>query len=249
MKAARDFLAADWPAPAHIRAGTTLRTGGVSRPPFATLNLGAHTDDDHEAVLENRARVVAALRLPGQPRWLDQVHGATVADLDAGHTGAADAAVASLPGRVAAVLTADCLPVLFCDRAGTCWGAAHAGWRGLAAGVLEATIAALPAGAENLMAWMGPAIGPAAFEVGADVRDAFGARNAEYTRLFTPGAKPGKYLADIYGLARMQLEAAGIDSVHGGRACTVDESERFYSYRRDGTTGRMATLIWSTRTG
>lgn len=247
MNPDRDFLAADWPAPGHIRAGTTLRTGGVSPAPFATLNLGAHTEDAPAAVRENRAQLIAALALPDEPRWLDQVHGAAVADLDTGHAaGAADAAVVTNPGRVAAVLTADCLPVLFCNTAGTCWGAVHAGWRGLAAGVLEATVAAMPGPAAKLMAWLGPAIGPEQFEVGVDVLDVFAAQNAEYARLFTPGPQPGKYLADIYALARLRLLAAGISRIHGGGLCTVGEPECFYSYRRDGATGRMATLVWST---
>lgn len=247
MNPKRDFLPADWPAPDHIRAGTTLRTGGVSAPPFDSLNLGAHTDDGVAAVNDNRARLATALALPAEPAWLEQVHGTTVADLDAGHSGPADAAVASRGNRVAAVLTADCLPVVLCDIRGTCWAAAHAGWRGLAAGVLEATIAAMPVEPQDLMAWLGPAIGPESFEVGADVREAFVTRDGDCARLFTPKTKPGKYEADIYGLARMRLSGAGIERIHGGGFCTVTEAGRFYSYRREGATGRMATLIWSAR--
>ncbi|MGN8158328.1 peptidoglycan editing factor PgeF [Salinisphaera sp. RV14] len=243
----RDFLAADWPAPGHIRAGTTLRTGGASAAPFASLNLGAHTDDAARAVNDNRARLATALALPAEPSWLAQVHGTTVADLDAGHAGPADAAVTSRANRVPAVLTADCLPVVLCDTRGTCWAAAHAGWRGLAAGVLEATVAAMAAEPGDLLAWMGPAIGPENFEVGADVRQAFVCRHAESARMFAPKAKAGKYLADIYGLARLRLACAGVTRVFGGGLCTVAAPERFYSYRRDGATGRMATLIWSAR--
>ncbi|HET7313184.1 peptidoglycan editing factor PgeF [Salinisphaera sp.] len=247
MNPARDFLAADWPAPAHIRAGTTRRTGGVSEPPYDALNLGAHTGDDSAAVAQNRARLCSALDLPAEPVWLTQVHGKTVADLDAGHAGPADAAIAGRPDRVAAVLTADCLPVVLCDRRGGCWGAVHAGWRGLAAGVLEATVAALPAGPVDLMAWMGPAIGADRFEVGRDVLDAFAAADPDCTHLFAPAEKTGKYHADIYALARRRLQAAGVANVHGGGYCTVTDRARFYSYRRDGSTGRMATLIWSAR--
>lgn len=246
MNPKQDFLAADWPAPGHIRAGTTLRTGGISGAPFGQLNLGAHTGDAPAAVNANRARLATALALPAEPGWLEQIHGTTVADLDAGHAGPADAAVASRANRVAAVLTADCLPVVLCDAGGTCWAAAHAGWRGLAAGVLEATVAALAAEPGELLAWMGPAIGPENFEVGAEVRGAFVSRGAEYAPMFTPGAKSGKYQADIYGLARLRLETAGVTRIFGGGLCTVADPARFYSYRRDGKTGRMATLIWAT---
>ncbi|MES1954645.1 peptidoglycan editing factor PgeF [Salinisphaera hydrothermalis] len=243
-----DFLPADWPAPGHIRAGTTLRTGGISAAPFEQLNLGAHTGDEPAAVDANRARLANALALPAEPVWLDQVHGTRVAGLDNGLVdGPADAAVASRANRVAAVLTADCLPVVFCDSAGTRWAAAHAGWRGLAAGVLEATVAEMAVAPGDLLAWMGPAIGRDNFEVGDDVREAFVAHDTLYAPLFTSGTKPGKYQADIYGLARLRLEQAGVTRVFGGGLCTVAEPVRFYSYRRDGATGRMATLIWSTR--
>lgn len=245
MNPGRDFLAADWPAPAGIRAGTTLRTGGVSRPPFAALNLGAHTADAPAAVATNRARLAAALRLPAAPCWLRQVHGTVVADLDAGHDGPADAGVASRPDRVAAVLTADCLPVLLCAADGHCWGAAHAGWRGLAAGVLEATVAAFPVAAEQLLAWLGPAIGPARFEVGGEVRAAFVDARPADAACFVPGRPAGKYFADLYALARSRLAGAGVAGIYGGGWCTVDDP-RFFSHRGDhGRTGRMASLIWS----
>lgn len=245
MNPSTDFLAAQWSAPAGIRAGTTLRSGGVSGAPFDTLNLGAHTADTSAAVIENRQRVEQALDLPASPAWLDQVHGTVVADLDAGHSGPADAAITCHPDRVVAVLTADCLPVVFCDITGRCRGAAHAGWRGLAAGVLEATVTALPAAPSDLLAWLGPAIGPQRFEVGADVREAFADRRPADARLFTPTDKPGKYLADIYALALRRLGALGVTRVYGGGWCTIGDPARFYSYRRDGSTGRMATLIWS----
>lgn len=239
-----DFLAADWPAPAHIRAGTTLRSGGVSRPPFDSLNLGAHTDDDAGAVADNRARLRRALGLPAEPAWLDQVHGIRVGDADRPIRESADAAIGCLPDTVCAVLTADCLPVVFCDRAGSCWGAAHAGWRGLAGGVLEATVAALPAPPSELLAWLGPSIGPANFEVGADVRAAFVDACADDFVAFRPGARQGKFLTDIYALARSRLARAGVTAVYGGGLCTIDDA-RFYSYRRAPVTGRMATLVWS----
>lgn len=239
------FLPADWPAPASIRAGTTLRGGGVSAPPFDALNLGDRTGDDAAAVAANRDRLRADLALPGPPVWLDQVHGTRVVDADAAVAGEADASVGVAASTVCAVLTADCLPVLFCDRAGACWGAAHAGWRGLAAGVLEATIAALPAAPERLLAWLGPAIGARHFEVGAEVRAAFCDRCADDAAAFTPASAPGKYLADIYALARARLGRAGVASIHGGGQCTIDDPARYYSYRRSPRTGRMASLVWS----
>lgn len=250
MSPEQDFIAADWPAPTHIRAGTTLRTGGVSRAPFDTFNLGLHTGDAAAAVETNRQRLSRALALPGSPVWLEQVHGNMIADLDAAHTGPADGAVATRGDRVAVVMTADCLPVAFCDQAGTCWGVAHAGWRGLAAGVLEATIAALPAAPRDLLAWMGPAIGPTAFEVGPDVYAAFTSHDNGCDQYFRPRpqqAGENKYLADIYGLARRRLRQAGLHHVSGGHWCTVSEPARFFSYRRDGQTGRMATLVWLDR--
>ncbi|GAB3680209.1 peptidoglycan editing factor PgeF [Salinisphaera aquimarina] len=247
MSASIGFLEADWPAPPGIRAGTTLRRGGVSRPPFDSLNLGAHTTDDSDRVETNRRRVCDALELPADPAWLTQVHGITVADADRPIAGPADASVARHPNTVCAVLTADCLPVVFCDRAGTCWGAAHAGWRGLAAGVLEATIAQMPAPPDALMAWLGPSIGAHNFEVGEDVKSAFSAAHAADASWFVDGRSVGKYLVDIYALARARLARAGVTAVYGGGLCTIDDATRFYSYRRAPQTGRMATLTWSLR--
>lgn len=241
-----DFLAADWPAPAHIRAGTTLRGGGASAAPFDSANLADHVGDTPAAVVANRKRLQTTLALPSEPAWLDQVHGIVVADLDAGRpVEPADAAIATRGERVPVVLTADCLPVLFCDRAGECYGAAHAGWRSLAGGVLEATIAALAAPPDELMAWLGPAIGPANFEVGADVRDAFCRRDDEQAVAFVPATTPGKYRADLYALARRRLARAGVMYVFGQATCTSADPARFYSYRRDGRTGRMASLVWA----
>lgn len=244
MNADIGFIPADWPAPATIRAGTTLRTGGVSQAPFDSLNLGGSSGDSPRAVARNRARLRQSLALPGEPAWLAQVHGTHVADAAGPAAVEADASVAESAEAVCVVLTADCLPVLFCDRAGSCWAAAHGGWRGLAAGVLEAAIARLPVPAGDLLAWLGPAIGPAAFEIGQDVRDAFCSQHPQDAAAFTPAARAGKYLADIYLLARLRLGRAGVTAVYGGHRCTYSEPDKLYSYRRDGDTGRMASLVW-----
>ena len=251
-----DWIVPDWPAPAHVGAFSTTRTGGVSTGAAATMDLrlasGAALSAAAAAALaQNRRRLDAFL--PAPPVWLSQVHGTGVAVLDAGTLAGApaapsmaDAAVTRERGVVCAVRTADCLPVLFADRAGTVVGAAHAGWRGLAAGVLEATVAALAAlGAapRDLVVWFGPAIGPAAFEVGADVRDAFVASDAGALRCFAPAGE-GKWLADLYALARRRLAAAGVHDVFGGGFCTVADAARFYSHRRARDAARMATLVW-----
>lgn len=236
------FLIPDWPLPAGVQALCTTRRGGGSRGPWAAFNLGDHVGDDPAAVAANRARL--ARRLPEPPLWLRQVHGVGVADADhAAGVPEADAAVARRPGRVCAVLTADCLPVLFCDTAGQVVAAAHAGWRGLCSGVLEATVRAMAVPPSTLLAWLGPAIGAAAFEVGGEVRSAFLARDPEAETAFVRGAGD-RWLADLYALARLRLRAAGLVSVSGGGLCTVGDAERWFSYRRDGVTGRMATLIW-----
>lgn len=236
-----DALRPDWPAPPAVRALTTTRVGGVSRPPWDGFNLAAHVGDRPAHVARNRSLLRSRFGLPGDPAWLSQVHGTDV--LEAGRGGEADAVWTDVPGRVCAVLTADCLPVLFCADAGTCVAAAHAGWRGLAAGVLEATVAALPAEPAGLLAWLGPAIGPDAFEVGDEVRSAFVGRDAGAAAAFRP-AGAGRWLADLYALARLRLAAAGVTRVSGGGWCTFDDRDRFYSYRRDGITGRMASLVW-----
>ncbi|HZX28943.1 MAG TPA: peptidoglycan editing factor PgeF [Telluria sp.] len=253
-------LAPHWPSlPANVGALTTTRRGGVSQAPYddgeggGGFNLGLHVGDDERAVRANRAALGALL--PSEPAWINQVHGAAVADAAARRDGepapVADASVADRAGVVCAVLTADCLPVLFADRAGTMVGAAHAGWRGLAAGVLQETVAAMRGrGAADITAWLGPAIGPRQFEVGADVLEAFvdqaaadGRVQARACFVARPG-HPGKYLADIFGLARLALARAGVTDVWGGEHCTVTERGTFYSYRRDKVTGREATLIW-----
>lgn len=239
-----DWIAPDWPAPAHVRVLSTLRAGGVSVGPYASLNLAAHVGDRPDAVSANRLLLREAAHLPAEPLWLEQVHGINVIR----HPGdpvvvQADASVAFEPGRVCAVMTADCLPVVLTDRGATRVGVAHAGWRGLLDGVVEATIAALDTSPARLFAWLGPAIGPDAFEVGDEVRTAFVNRNPAAGACFRPNER-NRYQADLAGLARLALAAAGVRSVHGGGWCTHHESERFFSFRRDGITGRMATLAW-----
>ena len=242
------WIIPDWPAPAHVRAASTLRQGGVSRGHYASLNLGAHVGDHPAAVLENRRRLRTALKLPTEPLWLNQVHGTAVAQ-PAWHerpptadVGVFNAALGGQPG-VCAVLTADCLPVLFCDRTGTRIAAAHAGWRGLAGGVLAAAVSALGVPANQLMAWLGPAIGPNAFEVGEEVVQAFTSAQAAAKNAFVANSR-GRWQADLYALARLELGRLGLKEIHGGARCTVAETDSFFSYRRDGQTGRMATLIW-----
>lgn len=239
------LLHPQWPAAERVHAASTTRLGGVSSPPFQSLNLGARTADHPDAVAENRRRLRHALALPEEPRWLAQVHGTRVVaaeQVDRDIT-EADAAVSQQAGTVCAVLTADCLPVLLCDHAGTAVAAAHAGWRGLAAGVLEATVAAMDRPGKELLAWLGPAIGPAAFEVGDEVREAFLAADPGAGGAFRPSPE-GRWLADLYTLARRRLTACGVRQVHGGGFCTFTDAKRFHSYRRDGASGRMASLIW-----
>jgi hypothetical protein len=237
------FIQPDWPAPPGVRAAVTLRTGGASVGRHESFNLGDHVGDDPQAVAANRRRLRQALSLPAEPLWLEQVHGVSVARFPGGLRPRADAAVALEPGQVCAVLVADCLPVLFADREGGCVGIAHAGWRGLAAGVIEATVRSLPVDASRLMAWLGPAIGPAAFEVGPEVRAALVAGDPGADTCFTAGVGD-RWLADLFGLARRRLARAGVAAVHGGGTCTVADPAAFFSFRRDGVTGRMAALIW-----
>jgi purine-nucleoside/S-methyl-5'-thioadenosine phosphorylase / adenosine deaminase len=235
----------DWPAPPGVNSLMTSRRGGVSILPWASFNLGDHVGDDPARVAANRARLRE--QLPAEPGWLKQVHSARVVELGRDQDREADAAIARRAGQVCAVLTADCLPVLFCDRAGSVVAAAHAGWRGLADGILEATVAAMGVAPGEILAWMGAAIGPRAFEVGDEVRQAFVARHPATASAFVPQPSSGpspKWLADIYRLARIRLDHAGVQAVHGGGRCTFSEADSFYSYRRDGVTGRMAALIW-----
>jgi YfiH family protein len=260
------WLEAGWPAPPGVRAGVTLRHGlGVSRPPFDSFNLGARCGDADEAVAENRRQLRTALAFPSAPRWLRQVHGVGVVRFGAsptpirtpaspGGTEAdcgepeADAAVTAEPGTVLAILTADCLPVVLAARDGREVGAAHAGWRGLCAGVLEATVAAMRPPPGDLVAWLGPAAGPSHYEVGAEVLDAFAARDGRARLAFLP-TRPGHWRVDLPMLARQRLLDAGVFAVHGGGLCTIADAARFYSHRRStldgqGGSGRMATLAW-----
>jgi hypothetical protein len=241
---APDFiLRPDWPAHPRVRAAQSLRAGGVSSGAFATLNIATHVGDDPAAVMENRGRLGRALMLPAEPLWLEQVHGSQVFDAEIGSSRTADAIVTGRPGVVCAVQTADCLPVLFADAEGTRVGAAHVGWRGLAAGVLEATVGALDRPRQSLMAWLGPAIGPDAFEVGGEVREALLARDAGAAAAFVENAR-GRWQADLFQLARRRLTAAGVTRIFGGGLCTFSDAGRFFSHRRDHGSGRMATLIW-----
>lgn len=269
-----EWITPDWPAPPQVKAAATLRTGGVSEGPFASLNLGSHVGDDPAAVMENRRRVRAALALPTEPTWLNQVHGIDVIDAGAyrrrennstsaaasadpasemagsnpQHSAAdappmADASIALGAGAVCVVMTADCLPVLFCDTHGTRVGAAHAGWRGLAGGVLGATIKALDVPPSQLMAWLGPAIEQDAFEVGNEVREQFLQLDSSNAAAFKPNAR-GRWQADLYRLARNELARLGLTAVYGGGLQCCADSKRFFSYRRESRTGRMATFVW-----
>ena len=240
-----DWITPDWPAPRNVRTLFTTRKGGVSSGNYTNLNLGDHVGDDPSAVKQNRALLRNVL--PGEPRWLKQVHGTVPIQVD--HVDSVvegDAAFSQRPNTVCAVLVADCLPVLLCDHAASVVGVAHAGWRGLAAGVIERTVASMtPMNGKqtSLMAWLGPAIGPTYFEVGDEVRQAFIERDKNAALAFAPRAN-GKWLADLYLLARQRLTAVGVTEVYGGSECTVSDPARFFSYRRDSNTGRMAGLIW-----
>jgi YfiH family protein len=239
-----DVITPQWPAPATIRALSTLRTGGVSVGVYESLNLGDHVGDDPAQVQENRRRLRTAQSLPDEPRWLTQVHGTRVVDLDEALSDlSADAAVTRQRGVVCAILTADCLPVLFTDATGECVAAAHAGWRGLAGGVLEATVAAMRVKPSRLLAWLGPAIGPTRFEVGPEVREIFVRNDAAAAAGFSAGTGT-RHMANLGVLARLRLMALGLGGIFGGDECTHSQQQRFFSHRRDGRSGRQATLIW-----
>lgn len=253
-----NLLIPDWPAPVNVRAAVTTRRGGVSLAPWDSLNLALHVGDSNDAVAENRRMLQHQLQLPCEPAWLEQVHGTRVLTLNDGALdgkpladNAADAAVTRVAGQASVVMTADCLPLLFCDRSGTVVAASHAGWRGLASGVLRNTVAAMGVDPAQILVWLGPAIGPACFEVGAEVVAAFVAnavddrhRRAIASCFVSSEPNPGKLLADIYALARAELNAIGVSAIYGGGLCTVTDSDNWYSYRRDGVTGRMAALVW-----
>ena len=236
-----DWITPDWPAGGRVRALITTRAGGVSSGNFASLNLGARVGDDPQRVARNRAILRACL--PAEPAWMKQVHGTVVIDAaKATPDTEADGAVTRAAGSVCAVLTADCLPVLLSDRTGTTAGIAHAGWRGLAGGILESVVRAMGVSPRDLFAYIGPGIGPRNYEVGEDVREAFVSKDPDAAAAFAP-RQNGKHLADLYKLARQRLAAAGVAEVHGGGFCTAGD-ERFFSFRRDGNTGRMASLVW-----
>ena len=240
------ILTPEWPAPPEVHAAFTLRSGGVSAAPFDSLNVGAHVGDEAAAVTENRRRVRTQLRLAEEPAWMEQVHGTDVLDLDVHRPAAgvtADAAITRRSGPVCAVQVADCLPVLFAVRDGSAVAAAHAGWRGLAAGVLEATVRSLAIEPGGLIAWLGPAIGQAHFEVGEEVRRALLAHDAGAASAVTPNLR-GRWQCDLVGVARRRLTALGVGAVVGGEWCTYADAARFFSYRRDRRCGRMAALIW-----
>lgn len=248
MPLATAWAEATWPAPPGVRGGTSLRGGdGLSPPPFDRLNLGLRCGDEPALARANRDRLAGWLALPSAPHWLEQVHGTAVVRFDAPPAGdaepVADAAVTSAPGVVLAILTADCLPVLLAARDGGEIGAAHAGWRGLAAGVLEATVQAMHTPARDLIAWLGPAAGPHAYEIGPEVREAFLARDPDAAGAFA-ATRPGHWRVDLYALARRRLAAVGVQAVHGGGECTIRDPTRYFSHRRDGRSGRLATLAW-----
>lgn len=260
-----EVLTPDWPAPARVRAASTERAGGTSEGPYTSRNLGTHVGDEAATVAANRRALAERLGLATEPQWLEQIHGSIVLDLDAlqgspvgapprspGHATptpglrrppAADGAVTSQRGRPCVVMTADCLPVLFCDTSGTRVGAVHAGWRGLAAGIVPAAVARMGIDPQALLVWLGPAIGQAAYEVGGEVRQALIAADPSAETCFEPN-EAGRWQADLYGLARRGLQAAGVQAIYGGGFCTYTESERFFSHRREAPCGRMATLIW-----
>lgn len=238
------FIDADWPAPPGIQAGTTLRSHGHSLSPYASFNLAEHVGDDPDKVQANRTQLVEQLALPSQPVWLRQVHGKQLLDADKIDVGKieADGAFTTSKGVVCGVLTADCLPLLMCDRQASCIAAIHVGWRGMAMGIIEQAIQVFSRSAD-VMAWLGPAIGPLAYEVGDQVRDTFVRQDPRAEAAFQSSVE-GKWRADLYALARQRLTDKGVDEIYGGGYCTCQDSVSFYSYRRDGITGRMASLIW-----
>lgn len=241
---AAEYFVPDWPVPSGVAALQSLRGGGGSQAPYDSLNLGDHVGDALSDVAANRRYLTAIL--PGEPQWLTQVHGVTVAELSGSRSGQpveADAALSRTPGVVCAVLTADCLPVLLCDRAGSVVAAVHAGWRGLCNGVIEASLARMAVPGREILAWLGPAIGPESFEVGDEVRAAFMAKDSAAASAFQAKGDV-KWLADLYLLARQRLEAEGVTAIYGGGECTFSDRARYFSFRRDGVTGRQASAIW-----
>jgi len=253
----QSWIPAQWPAPENIIAGITTRIGGNSEGDYSGFNLALHVGDDEARVNENRQQLKQFLQLTDEPLWLDQVHGCRVltdAGPDSGADSAranstdspskADASTSSIPGQVCVVMTADCLPVLITDKQGKHVAAVHAGWRGLDQEIILRCVETLPVAPQSLLAWLGPAIGPQVFEIGNDVRDRFLQRDSDYIACFITSTNRGKWLMDMYAVARLQLASAQVEQVFGGQFCTYTETERFYSFRRDKVTGRMASLIW-----
>ncbi len=240
-----ELIQPEWPAPSRVRAVSTTRQKGFSEGRYNSFNLATHVEDDAGQVQKNRLRLAQQLALSHEPLWLEQVHGTGVVDVSSvsGQAPRADASFSRQPDQVCVVMTADCLPVLICNQAGDCVAAAHAGWRGLAEGVIEATVEAMQQPVDELMVWLGPAIGPQAFEVGAEVREVFVNDLAASEAAFSRGDED-RYMADIYQLARLRLARLGVNAVYGGEYCTCSDANRFYSFRRDGKTGRQASLIW-----
>jgi YfiH family protein len=260
MQSNEHWITPTWPAALQVKALTTLRTGGVSAKPFDSFNLAEHVDDDPSAVKENRSLLRTLAKLPQEPCWINQVHGTTVLNLadypsstiTSSIVPTADASICINANHISVVLTADCLPILLCDQKGTRVAAVHAGWRGLAAGILQKTVESLDCDPKNLMAWLGPAIGPQVFEVGKDVKEAFNMAEdpsafkakAIATTSTTDASTTEKWLANLYTLARLRLQHLGISQIYGGEFCTFTEKDKFYSFRRSNPTGRQATLIW-----
>ncbi|MBV1898404.1 MAG: peptidoglycan editing factor PgeF [Cycloclasticus sp.] len=239
------FIEPSWPAPKNVRALTTCRSGGVSQTPYSTFNLATHVGDDAQAVIDNRALLSDELNLQAKPVWLSQVHGTTIVELDQLQKGPcieADGSICRSDAFVCTVMTADCLPVLLCTEDGSAVAAVHVGWRGLLAGIIEQAVAQLAA-AEKIMAWLGPAIGPACFEVGSEVKNAFVNKSLVMQQGFRQ-LNADHHLADLYALARMSLLQCGVKRIYGGEYCTYNQPDKFFSYRREPTTGRMASLIW-----
>jgi len=242
----KSWIPAQWPAPENVIAGITTRIGGSSQGDYASFNLAEHVSDDLESVQQNRQQLKEFLHLPNEPHWLEQVHGCVVAG-DEEVILQADARTTKIPGQVCVVMTADCLPVLITDKKGQHVAAVHAGWRGLEQQVILRCIKKIPVAAQSLLVWLGPAIGPTAFEVGSEVREKFLHQHPELIACFINSKNKGKWLMDMVGIARLQLAAAGVEQIFGGQFCTYTDTNRFYSYRREGHTGRMASLIWLTQ--
>jgi YfiH family protein len=252
-KSKHDWITPNWSAPQHIKAFATTRLGGVSEAPFDSMNLGMHVEDKREHVSQNRQHLVEALNLPAEPLWLEQVHSKKVVNADHFSTDfsqvfsqiiTADASISHTENTVCIVMTADCLPVLLTNRQGNVVGAVHAGWRGLKDGIIEATLQKMACDPTEIIAWLGPAIGADAFEVGDDVRDAFLSSQQSALDAFKPAKTTGKWFADMYALARLRLHNEGVEHIFGGDYCTYQDKARFFSYRREGKTGRMASLVF-----